>query len=136
MDIDDIIGEQGEDEKTGSDNEEQKEIPPMTGDTEESEESIENDDDTDENKIYKSKVLVGRVERYFSNINVVAITLLDPLKIGDVIEIDNEGEPIRLTVSSMQINREEVAEATKGDDVGIKVDEPVKEGSGVYKINE
>jgi hypothetical protein len=83
----------------------------------------------------KEKPLIGRVEKYFSKINVVAILLEKDLKIGDLIEIGDGEESVQAIVSSMQIERVDVQEASEGDSVGIRVDEPVKEGSKVYLVS-
>lgn len=79
-------------------------------------------------------VLVGRVEHFFSNINVAAIALTRRLAVGDTIEIKNEEQTVRLKVYSMQIDRKDVDVADEGDDIGIKIGEPVKVGSDVYLV--
>lgn len=80
------------------------------------------------------KELVGTVEKYFSRIDVAAVKLKGHLKVGDAIEIrDGDGE-IREIVTSMQIDRKDVTEAFGGDDVGIKLTNPVPEGSRVYRL--
>lgn len=79
-------------------------------------------------------VLIGTVEYFFSKISVAAIRLTGDLKIGDVIEARDGDESVRLTVSSMQIEKEDVAEAGEGDSVGIKTDVPLSVGSRIYKI--
>jgi translation initiation factor IF-2 len=80
------------------------------------------------------KILVGTVDKFFSKINVAAIRLMSELKVGDVIEIGNEEEAIRQKILSMQIDKENVDQASEGSDVGIKLKYPVSEGSEVYKI--
>ncbi len=82
----------------------------------------------------RDKVLVGKVDRFFSKISVAAVTLVGELKVGDVIEIGDEEEAIRQKVSSMQIDRKDITEAGEGDDVGIKVNHVVRAGSNVYKM--
>lgn len=81
-----------------------------------------------------NRVLVGTVDQFFNKINVAAIKLVSELKVGDIIEIGNEEEAIRQRVSSMQIDRKDVDEASEGSDVGIKLKYPVSVGSDVYKI--
>jgi translation elongation factor EF-1alpha len=81
-----------------------------------------------------SKVEVGEVERFFDKVSVAAIHLTGDLKIGDKIEIEDEIEPITVEVSSMQIERKEVAFASAGDSIGIKVERPVKSGMKVYLL--
>ncbi|HVC58207.1 MAG TPA: hypothetical protein VND15_01900 [Candidatus Acidoferrales bacterium] len=80
------------------------------------------------------RINVGRVEHFFSKINVVALHLTGTLRVGDTIEIDTEAGPVRAKVSEMQIDRKDVEVATYGDDVGIKVDRPVSEGSDVFLV--
>ncbi len=83
-----------------------------------------------------TRTLIGTVEHFFSKVGVMAITLDGPLRVGDTIEIVKDGERIRRTVESMQIDRKDVTEAGAGDDVGIKVDVAVEEGSTVYVVEE
>ena len=80
------------------------------------------------------KILVGTVEHFYDRINVAAIRLTGGVKIGDTIEIDGGSEVVKLKVSSMQINKEDVQTASRGDDVGIETDIKVSRGSRVYVI--
>ena len=80
------------------------------------------------------KTLIGKVEQFYSKIGVVAITLSAKLKVGDLIEIGSDDEAIRQRISSMQIEREDVEEASAGESVGIKVKHPVEVNSNVYRI--
>lgn len=93
------------------------------------------EDDDEENSNVKGKILIGRVEKFFSKINVAAIELQGDLKVGDTIEIEDEDGSTIIKVSSMQIEKEDVQEASEGSSVGIKVKVPVKEGSNVYLVN-
>ena len=81
-----------------------------------------------------AKTLVGVVDQFFSKINVAAVKLNSQLKVGDIIEIGTEEEAVRQRISSMQIDRVDVSEASEGDDVGIKLNYQVPVGSSVYKI--
>ncbi len=77
---------------------------------------------------------VGKVEHYYSKLGVVAIKLTGTLKVGDLIEIGGEEEAIRQRIASMQINREDVEEASAGQSIGIKVKYPVSVDSNVYRL--
>lgn len=70
---------------------------------------------------------VGKVSHYFDKIGVAALNLTGSLAVGDTIKIGD----LTQTVSSMQINHEQVEKAKKGDDVAIKVDSKVHEGQEV-----
>ena len=77
---------------------------------------------------------IGTVEQYFGRVGVVAIKLSGRLAVGQIIEIGTEDEAVRQRVSSMQIDRVDVQEASEGDSVGVKLKYEVPEGSGVYLI--
>lgn len=83
-----------------------------------------------------TRVLIGTVDRFFSRASVAAIVLDGRVHIGDTIEIVDGEKRIRQKVESMQIDRNDVSEAGAGDDVGIKVDVPVRAGSAVYVVEE
>jgi len=79
--------------------------------------------------------LIGKVTHYFNKINVAVIELTEGgLKKGEKIEIKGGDRDFEQKVESMQVDHEEIEEAKKGDSVGMKVDEPVREGYIVYKI--
>ena len=76
--------------------------------------------------------IIGTVEKFFEKINVAVVNLTATLKLGDTIKINGNHGTLRMRVSSMQINRKDVAKAVEGDSVGIKVGRPVATGSTVY----
>lgn len=79
--------------------------------------------------------LIGKVTHYFSNIGVGVIDLLAPLNQGDEIRIiGGENTDFNQTVDSMQVDHKEVKKAAKGDSVGLKVSEKIREGYSVYKV--
>lgn len=74
--------------------------------------------------------VIGKVSHYFDKIGVAALLLTGSLAMGDTVKI---GE-LTQVVNSMQIDRQPVEKAKKGDDVAIKVDQKVKEGQEVEKV--
>jgi len=78
--------------------------------------------------------LVGKITHYFDKIGVAVVEVLSPLKVGDQIKISGHGNEFTQEVTSMQIEHQQVQEAQKGQTVGMKVDQPVKEGDEVYKV--
>jgi putative protease len=79
--------------------------------------------------------LVGIVSHYFSNISVGVIKLSAPLGEGDEIRIiGGEGTDFSQKIDSMQIDHKKVKKAKKGNSVGLKTDQKVREGYKVYKI--
>lgn len=93
------------------------------------------EDESEGKKISSDKKLIGTVELFFNKINVAAIRLTGPLKVGDIIEIEDAGRVVKFVVSSMQINKKDVTEASAGDSIGIKVSTQVKAGSNVYLVH-
>jgi len=81
------------------------------------------------------KKLVGKISHYFSKIGVGVIELSDELKIGDRISIEGATTNVQQTVRTMQIEHAEVQSAGSGDAIGMKVDQRVREGDLVYKLD-
>lgn len=82
----------------------------------------------------KEGKLVGKVSHYFSDIKVGVIKLSAPLQKGDEIRIvGGNATDFNQKVSGMQIDHKEVVKAKKGESVGLKTDEKVRDGYKVYK---
>ncbi len=79
--------------------------------------------------------LIGKVTHYFNNIKVAVIELSAPLKIGDTIRIvGGQDTDFEQEVKSMEVEHKKIEKAKKGDSVGLKVKEKVREGYKVYKV--
>ncbi len=80
---------------------------------------------------------IGKVENFFSKINVAAIHLESgDLKVGDKIRIKGPNTDFVQTVDSMQIDRVDIEKAETGSSVGIKVSDRVRDTDIVYKVTE
>jgi len=77
---------------------------------------------------------IGVVSNYFDRVGVAAIKLTGKLKVGEVIRIVGGDVDFEQPVDEIQIHREEVLGAKKGDEVGIKVDERVWKGYRVFRV--
>ena len=73
------------------------------------------------------------VSNYFDHVKVAAIKLTAPLKVGDTVQITGGEVDFEQPVKSMQIQREKVDKAKKGDEIGIKVKKKVRKGYKVFK---
>ena len=80
------------------------------------------------------KKKVGIVTHFYGKINVAIVDLEDTLNQGDMIEISGPSTNMQMTADSIQIEHENVPVAKKGQSIGLKVPEPVKEKDIVYKI--
>jgi putative protease len=78
--------------------------------------------------------LIGKVSHYFGNIGVAVIDLTKTLKIGDTIRIAGGETDFTQQVESMEIDHKKVTAAKKGDSVGLKTNQKVREGYKVYKL--
>lgn len=76
----------------------------------------------------KIKIL-GKVVHYYDKLGVAVVDLNSPVKVGDVVFFKREGDELIQTVGSLHIEHENVEKAKKGQVVGMKVDEKVKEGA-------
>lgn len=80
---------------------------------------------------------IGVVEHFFGNVSVAAIKITGgELKIGDIIHVVGAHTDFKQKIDSMQINRNPVQKVKKGDAVGIKVKDKVREHDIVYKTTE
>lgn len=78
---------------------------------------------------------IGEVEHFFGKINVAAIKITNgSLKVGDTIHIKGHTSDFTQKVDSIQIEHNKIEEAKKGDDIGIKVIEHVREKDEVFKV--
>lgn len=77
---------------------------------------------------------LGKVIHYFDKLQVAVVKLEGGLKVGDAIKITDRGNEFTMTVSSMQVNHQEVTAGKAGDEVAIKVSQPVKSGAVLAKV--
>lgn len=78
--------------------------------------------------------LIGKIIHYYDKIGVAVLDLSGDLKAGETIRISGHGNEFTQTVSSMQVEHQQIEQAKKGDTVGMKTDQPVKEGDEVYQV--
>ncbi len=84
-------------------------------------------------KKQKEGKLIGRITHYFDNIGVAVIALSDKLKAGDTIRIiGGENTDFTQEVDSMEMEHEKIKQGKKGDSVGMKVKEKVRDGYKVF----
>lgn len=82
-----------------------------------------------------SETKIGRVTHYYDKIGVAVLELSSELKVGDKIKFVRGGEDLfEQEVGSIQMEHQTVDRAKKGADIGLKVDEEVKDGAEVFKI--
>jgi len=78
---------------------------------------------------------VGEVFTYFAKVGVAGVKITaGKLKAGDKIKVKGATTDIDMKANSMQIDRENVEEAKKGDEIGIKVKKRVRAGDKIYLV--
>jgi translation elongation factor EF-1alpha len=76
---------------------------------------------------------IGRVDHYFGNLSVAAISISAPLEVGNRVHIVGHTTDLVQEVRSMQIDHASVEGAKPGDDVAIGVDDHVREGDLIFR---
>jgi len=82
------------------------------------------------------EVEIGRITHYYNHLNVAVLRLNDNLKLGDKIHILGYSTDLFERVASMEVDHHPVFWVKSGDDVAIKVNEPVHEHDLVYLVIE
>ncbi|MBL7206678.1 MAG: translation elongation factor-like protein [Candidatus Aenigmarchaeota archaeon] len=77
---------------------------------------------------------IGKVTHFFTHLDVAVIELSDTLKAGDKIHIKGATTDIEQLADSMQVDHKPVEEGKKGESVGMKVKDRVREGDEVFKV--
>lgn len=80
------------------------------------------------------ETLVGKVTHYYSKLGVAIVELSGTLSVGDRVHMKGHSTDFEQAVESMQVEHENVETAKKGDGVGLKVSEKVREGDEVFKV--
>jgi putative protease len=77
---------------------------------------------------------IGRVTHYYDRTGVAVLMLNRMLKVGDEICIQGPDLGFTQRVTALEINRTNVLWAQPGDDVALKVKEPVRENDRVFRV--
>ncbi|MFA4932969.1 MAG: hypothetical protein WC574_00845 [Candidatus Omnitrophota bacterium] len=78
--------------------------------------------------------LIGVVTHYFPHVQAAVIKLKAPLSMGEVIKVKGHTTDLSQSVTSMQIDRVDISNAKKGDEIGLQVSSRVRQGDKVYKL--
>ena len=82
------------------------------------------------------EVEIGMVMDFFARPVVAGIELTQRLNIGDRIHIMGHTTDLEMVVESLQVNNNDVNEASAGQSVGVKVSDRVRRGDKVYKVED
>lgn len=79
---------------------------------------------------------IGEITHFYGRISVAVLSLTDTLELGEKIHILGHTTDFIQNVTSMEIEHEKVSSVGPGDEVALKVIEPVRKGDAIYKIIE
>ncbi|WP_459202353.1 U32 family peptidase [Methanococcus sp. CF] len=83
------------------------------------------------------KIEVGKVVNYFKKVGVAEITVIDDLNVGNsILIIGPTTGCVEEKIESMQVEGENIKTAKKGQNVGIKLENLVRENDKVYILKE
>lgn len=77
---------------------------------------------------------IGKITHYYDKIGVAVVKILTSLKVGDQVKISGHDKEFNQTINSMQIEHEPITAAKKGQIVGLKVDQAVKENDLMFLV--
>ncbi len=78
--------------------------------------------------------LIGEITHYFPHVQAAVIKLKAPLAKGDTVKIKGHTTDLTQVVTSLQIDRVDITEAKKGDEIGLLVSSRVRQQDKVYKV--
>jgi len=80
---------------------------------------------------------IGRITHFFSKINVAVLEISKgKIQIGETIHIKGHTTDFYQKVESMQVDHAPVEYGEKGQEIGMKVENPVREHDVVLKVTE
>jgi putative protease len=79
---------------------------------------------------------IGHITHFYDRISVAVLSLTDRLNIRDKVVISGHSTDFVQEVTSMEIEHQKVTSVGPGDEVALKVIEPVRKGDSIYKIIE
>lgn len=77
---------------------------------------------------------IGEVTHYYSNLGVAIVKFAKPVEVGTKVRFKGATTDFEEKISSMQYDHKAVDKAKKGQEIGIKVQEKVRQGDKVYSV--
>jgi translation elongation factor EF-1alpha len=82
------------------------------------------------------EVEVGKVTHYYNHLGVAVLSLADSLKLGDKIRFRGHATDFVQRITSMEVEHHSILWVKPGDNVAVRVTQPVHEHDLVYRIVE
>jgi putative protease len=77
---------------------------------------------------------IGTVTHYYSHLNVAVLQLTDRLKLGETIHVFGHTTDFVQKVTSMEVDHHRVVLVEPGEEVAVKVVEPVRVHDTIYRV--
>lgn len=77
---------------------------------------------------------IGEVIHFYDKISVAIVKLSAPLKTGDMIKFKLGDDEFEQKVESLEMDHKKVDTGKVGEEIGLKVDQPVKEKTAVFLV--
>jgi translation initiation factor IF-2 len=84
----------------------------------------------------KKEKPIGKVTHYYGHISVAIVKFNTAVKKGTKVAFRRGDEEFIETLDSMQFEHKDISSVKKGQEVGIKVNEKIKEGFEVFLVKE
>ncbi len=84
--------------------------------------------------VKKEGNLIGLITHYFPHVQAAVIKLKAPLAMGETVKIKGHTTDLTQIITSMQIDRVDISNAKKGDEIGLQVASRVRQHDKVYKV--
>jgi putative protease len=82
----------------------------------------------------KNEKPIGEVIHYYNKIKVAVVKFYKTIPIGIKVKFHGKTTNFTQNISSIQFDHKELAEAPNGKEVGIKVNEKVREGDKIFEV--
>jgi putative protease len=77
---------------------------------------------------------IGKITHYYSHLNVAVLELSDRLKLGETIHVFGHTTDFVQKVTSMEVDHHRVVVVEPGENVALKVLEPVRVHDVIYRV--
>lgn len=84
-------------------------------------------------KVKAKQKAIGIVTHYFPQVRAAVIKLKVPLSLGESVRIKGHTTDFTQLVDSLQIDRQPITKAKRGQEIGLLVDSRVRRRDAVYK---
>lgn len=82
----------------------------------------------------KEQKPIGEVTHFYKGVGVAVVKFSKAVKAGETVHFKGATTDFTQELLSMQLDHEEVDKAAKGKEIGVKVDERVREGDKVFPV--